>query len=77
MRIVVQYALRRATNLSEVLLCHKKKKKKDLSLLLGNAVLTSCVDVSYLFSPVSLVNWKRIMRFADDLEPTVCIIMRC
>ena len=27
MRIVVQYALRRATNLSEVLLCHQKKKK--------------------------------------------------
>ena len=31
-RIVVQYALRRATNLSEVLLRHKKKEKKDAFL---------------------------------------------
>ena len=30
MRIVVQYALLRATNLSEVLLCYLKKKKKLL-----------------------------------------------
>ena len=29
MRVVVQYAPQRATNLSEVLLCHPKKKVKN------------------------------------------------
>ena len=29
MRIVIQYALRHAINLSEVFLCHQKKKKKN------------------------------------------------
>ena len=32
MRIVVQYALRRTTNLSEVLLCHQKKKNSSILL---------------------------------------------
>ena len=38
MRIVVQYALRRATNLSEVLLCHKKNKASGFCWIKLNSI---------------------------------------